>query len=75
MSAKTAIAAAMARARAGVDYLPKEGAACPMCGKRCPVVSSPKESAGVKIRYHRCRNGACVLASLDVLVKSVQADG
>jgi hypothetical protein len=75
MTAKAMIGAAMARARDGVDYSPKDGAVCPMCGKRCPVVSSPKWSGDIKIRYHRCRNKACVMATARVLVKSVQDCG
>ena len=73
MTAKV-IQVAVAKARAGVVYSPKGGAKCPMCGKRCPVVSSPKWVGDIKVRYHRCRNKACVLCSTGVNVKSVQED-
>lgn len=73
MTAK-AIKMAVAKAREGVVYSPKDGATCPLCGERCLVVSSPKWSGSLKVRYHRCNNPKCVLASLKTSVKSVQED-
>tara|TARA_Y100001954_G_scaffold119941_1_gene129134 strand:- start:6157 stop:6390 length:234 start_codon:yes stop_codon:yes gene_type:complete len=74
MTVKAAIGAAMVKAREGIEYSPKNGATCPMCGKRCPVVSSPKWSGNLKVRYHRCTNRACVLCQVEASVKSVQVD-
>ncbi len=74
MSANTALIVAVAKAREGVVYSPKKGALCPMCGKRCPVVSSPRWVNKIKVRYHQCKNKKCVLSTTKVSVKSVQED-
>jgi hypothetical protein len=75
MTAKATIQVAVAKAREGVVYSPKKGALCPVCGRRCPVVSSPKWDGDIKVRYHRCKNEQCVMCSMNVTVKSIQEDG
>jgi hypothetical protein len=69
-----AIKAAVSMAREGVDYSAKDGARCPMCGRRCPVVSSPRRSGDLKIRYHQCKNAGCVMSCTGVSLKSVQRE-
>ncbi|WP_031485616.1 hypothetical protein [Maridesulfovibrio frigidus] len=74
MSAKL-IAAAMAKAKEGVIFSPKDGAVCPWCGAvRIPVTSSPKWDAGIKIRYHKCKEHGCLLAQMGQGVKSIQGE-
>lgn len=74
MTRAEAIKVAVAKAREGVVYSPKGGAKCPLCDKRCPVVSSPRWMGDFKVRYHQCKNPKCVLSSTGVSVKSVQKD-
>jgi formate dehydrogenase maturation protein FdhE len=74
MTANATIQVAVAKAREGVVYSPKKGALCPVCGKRCPVVSSPKWDGDIKVRYHKCNNDKCIIHTTGVTVKSVQKD-
>ncbi len=74
MSAKL-IAAALAKAKQGVTYRPKDGAVCPWCGAvRIPVTSSPKWDGGIKVRYHKCKAEGCLLAKMGQGVKSIQVE-
>ncbi|WP_285906793.1 transcriptional regulator [Pseudodesulfovibrio pelocollis] len=75
MTKAEAIKVAVATAREGVTYSLKDGAVCPLCGARCPVVSSPRGEGALKVRYHRCNNAECVMGALGVSVKSVQREG
>ncbi|GAB6175956.1 hypothetical protein JCM16814_08470 [Desulfobaculum senezii] len=70
---KKAIVIAMSKARSGVDYSRKGGAACPLCGKRVRVYSSPAWSGGIKVRYHHCENPSCLLSQIRTTIKSIEA--
>lgn len=73
--AQRAVVAAIAKAREGVEYSPKNGAVCPVCGAtKLPVQRTMSWSGNVRIRYHRCVNPACVLCELGEGVKSLQVD-
>jgi len=62
-------------AAAGVDYSPRYGAVCPLCGTpRARVTGSLPWDGNIKVRYHRCANQECRLARLKVSIKSVEVD-
>lgn len=67
------MASIMQRAETGVDYSPREGATCPLCGTpRLPVVCTKAWVGTTRIRYHRCGNPQCLLHSLGKQIKSVE---
>jgi hypothetical protein len=68
------IRAAIGLAGQGVDYAKRGGAKCPACGKKMPVLSSPKFEGGAKERYHKCRNEQCAICVLCLMIKSVEAE-
>ncbi|EGJ50239.1 ogr/Delta-like zinc finger family protein [Desulfocurvibacter africanus] len=68
------VADAKAKAEAGVDYSPRLGALCPLCGNKMRIGNSPKWRDGVKERYHKCENTACLICAMGLSVKSVQVD-
>lgn len=75
MSSKKAIAAAIAKAQAGVDYSPRMGAVCPCCGvEKLPVRNTLSWSGPVRVRFHLCENKHCLLYKLKQTVKSVELD-
>lgn len=63
-----------AKAESGVDYRPRTGALCPACGKPAKIVSTKPWEGDLRIRYHRCQNPSCLLASIKQSIKSVQVD-
>lgn len=63
----------IAVAKAGVEY-GTQGAPCPCCGKRARVHTTKKAEAGIRIRYHKCKNPDCLLQQIGVDIKSVQCD-
>jgi hypothetical protein len=68
-----AVALALEAAACGVDYLPRDGATCPWCGKtRIPVYSTKPWSGDVRVRYHHCNNPGCLLYQLHTGIKSLQ---
>lgn len=72
MSANEAVTKAMALAEKGLDYDSKNGANCPMCGKRAKVVTTKPWKDGVRVRYHLCGNMQCIMSVLDLQLKSVE---
>ena len=59
----------------GVSYTSKNGAICPLCGKkRMRTYSSPKWNEGLKIRYHKCQNQTCLLNKFQVSIKSIEKE-
>lgn len=71
------VAKAKEKADQSVDYTPRYGAVCPECGKKqMKVVTSKPWHDGIKVRYHRCCNvsGGCLLAMMQISIKSVQED-
>lgn len=66
---------ALEQARSGVDYLPRLGGVCPLCGEaRMRVVTTRPWEGGARVRYHRCRNADCPLSRAGVQVKSIEQD-
>lgn len=61
-------------AEAGVDYRPRNGALCPACGQPAKIVCTKPWEGETRIRYHRCQNPACLLASIKQSIKSVQVN-
>lgn len=61
-------------ASAGVDYSSRLGAACPWCGKRAKIYCTLPWESQTRIRYHRCENGICPLATMRVSIKSIEVD-
>lgn len=75
MGRESAVVTAMAKAREGVDFSPRTGATCPVCGrKKLRVVRTMPWDGAVLIRYHRCTNPVCVLCRLGQNVKSIQSE-
>lgn len=64
------VRAAMGLAQQGVLYT-KKGALCPLCGKKM-CITDTKKDVTYCIRWHRCKNDDCLLASMALLVKSVE---
>lgn len=69
-----AIAEAVAKAEAGVDYSAKNGAVCPWCKARTRIVKTMPWDGDLRVRYHKCDQRGCVLSSINQTVKSVQVD-
>lgn len=73
-----AIAAQLAtlidQAAAGVDYSPRHGASCPGCGRPAKIYKTMGWDGTTRIRYHRCRNEACLLCAARATIKSVEED-
>lgn len=75
MSAEEAVVAALARAQNGVDYSPRLGAVCPVCGtEHLPVYKTMPWSGNARVRYHKCPNSACLLGRLGRSVKSIEVE-
>jgi len=68
------VVAARDEAAAGVDYSPRAGAACPLCGTKARIYSTMPWEDNTRIRYHRCENGSCPMSSLRVSIKSIEVD-
>jgi hypothetical protein len=62
------------RAESGVDYRPRTGALCPACGKAAKIFATRPWEANFRIRYHKCRQSGCVLASTGTTIKSVEVE-
>lgn len=71
MRGAKALALARHLAATGVPW--RHGAAlCPLCGKRLHTISSGQRDACPRVRYHKCRNAACLMAALGLSIKSVE---
>ena len=62
------------QAAAGVNYSPRTGATCPWCERKVKIYRSLPWEDATKIRYHRCENSRCPLASMRVTIKSIEID-
>jgi hypothetical protein len=63
-----------AQAAQSVDFSPRDGALCPVCGCRMPVATTRPWEDNFRIRYHRCSNvDECVAARLGLQIKSIQS--
>jgi len=62
----------MDQAEAGVDYTSRHGARCPACGTRAKIYKTMPWIDAVRVRYHRCYERGCVLASTGKTIKSVE---
>lgn len=71
MSMAKAVMAARHLAATGVPW--EDGTArCPLCGQRLHTTSSGRCDARPRVRYHKCRNPACLMMVLDLSIKSVE---
>lgn len=71
MDGAKALALARHLAATGVPW--DGGAAlCPLCGKRLHTISSGQRGCRPRVRYHKCRNPACLMMVLDLSIKSVE---
>lgn len=70
----TQIAAAKREAENGVDYSPKYGALCPWCNKKAKITRTAPWDENMRVRYHRCHEHGCVIAKMEISVKSIQID-
>jgi hypothetical protein len=68
------LASLIAQAEAGVDYSPRIGAVCPACGRPAKIYATRPWDGPTRVRYHHCRNTACLLCALGKSIKSVQVD-
>jgi len=68
------IAIARAKAAGGVDYSPRFGATCPWCGRRAKIYKTTPWEDNTRIRYHRCSKAGCVLATMNISIKSIEAN-
>jgi len=67
------IAEARRKAESGVDYSPRFGAVCPVCGKaKIPIVTSRPWRDNLKTRYHKCDSEKCLLKTMNLTVKSIE---
>jgi len=62
------------KAENGVDYSPRHGARCPWCARKTATYCTRPWEGPARIRFHRCTNAACVLASMGVSIKSLEED-
>lgn len=75
MNSKKAIAAAIAKAQAGVDYSPRTGATCPCCGaEKLGVETTRPWDDAMRVRFHVCSNPRCLICTLGQRVKSVEVE-
>lgn len=73
MGVQEVVAVAMAKAQEAVDFTPRKGAVCPMCGTaKLRVVCTKPWIGDARVRFHRCTNPGCVMNSLGLSIKSVQ---
>jgi hypothetical protein len=73
MSSKTAIAAAIILAQAGVDYSPKTGATCPCCkADHASVYKTMPWVGSMRVRYHKCQTSSCLISTIGVGIKSIE---
>lgn len=70
--ATTMLAIAVNKARDGVDYDAKYGAACPFCGERARVTHTLQWLDRSRKRYHKCHNIRCPLHVIDETICSWQ---
>lgn len=68
------LATKIAEAEAGVDFSRRHGARCPSCGQTAKITCTKRWEGDTRIRYHRCQNPACILASSKTAIKSVEVD-
>lgn len=68
------VIAARDEAAKGVDFSPRAGALCPLCGEKSKIYSTLPWEDNTRIRYHRCENGSCPMSSLKVSIKSIEVD-
>jgi hypothetical protein len=61
-------------AAGGIDYTAKSGAPCPYCGERSRSYRTLPWEDTTRIRYHRCENLKCPLATMKITIKSIEAD-
>lgn len=67
------VAAYIRAAEAGVEYRPGRGAYCPACGAKLRAYITRPWADGIRVRYHRCPDPACVLSRIRRNIKSVEA--
>jgi len=69
------VADAKAKTEAGVDYSPRLGAVCPVCGRaKMRVYHTWPWRKSVRVRDHKCDNPECFASILGLTVKSTQKD-
>ncbi len=67
------IIALVALASEGVEFTEAYGAICPACNaQRIKTYTTRALEGGIRVRYHRCTNGVCMLASLKTSIKSTE---
>jgi hypothetical protein len=72
-AASAKVVSAIKEAEQGVDYSPKDGAACPFCGEKAKVYNTLSWTGNSRVRYHRCPNERCPLYQLERSIKSVES--
>lgn len=72
--ALTKIVLARGDAAAGIDYTSRKGAPCPYCGARSRSYRTLPWEDTTRIRYHRCENVKCPLATMKITIKSIEVD-
>ena len=65
---------AKSRAEQGVDYSSRHGALCPWCKTRAKTYCTRPWDGVARVRFHRCTNPACVLATIGTSIKSLEED-
>ncbi len=68
------LATAREAAAGGVDYSPRSGASCPWCGKKTRIYRTLPWDGRLRVRYHRCYQRGCPIASMGVSIKSIEVD-
>ena len=70
----TKIVLSRRKASDGIDYTARHGAPCPYCGIRSRSYRTLPWEDTTRIRYHKCENPTCPLATLNITIKSIEAD-
>jgi len=66
------IADAIRRAREGVEYNIRTGAACPFCGLKAKIRDTKQWLGDWRLRYHECDNAECPLCVIGQSIRSYQ---
>lgn len=75
MTNENLLARAKNIAQSGVDYTPRHGAICPWCGTtKLPITRTMKWEGQTRTRYHKCPTPSCIIAKLEIGIKSIEED-
>lgn len=62
------------QAQTGIVFTSRHGAICPGCNKKVKIYCTRPWDGGVRVRYHKCTNGQCVVGHAGISIKSVEEE-